>query len=229
MKIGVIIAMDIEYRQMRDALGGDSGRLGANDIVLWQCGVGKVNAAVGTMRLVHEHHPDAILSTGLAGGIDPQVRIMDVLAATQAVYHDVDCGLITADGTCQYGQVQGLPARYDADPRLLDHAFATANAESNTLKSRLITGLICTGDQFITDRERQNAIKQHFIDGLACDMESAAIAQTCYLQKVPFLSLRVISDTPGRTDDHHQQWAGFLASMCDRSFHFVKHFLETLA
>ena len=54
MKIGVIIAMDIEYRQMHDAIGGDSGRLGNNEIVLWQCGIGKVNAAVGTMRLAQE-------------------------------------------------------------------------------------------------------------------------------------------------------------------------------
>ena len=219
MKIGVIIAMDIEYRQMHDALGGDTGRLGGNEIVLWQCGIGKVNAAVGTMRLVQEHHPDAIISTGLAGGIDPLMQVMDVLAATQAVYHDVDCG--TGLG-CQRGQVQGLPVRFDADPQLIDHALKVQ--ASSTLR----TGLICTGDQFITDRERQNDIKRHFPDGLACDMESAAIAQTCYLLKVPFLSLRVISDTPGRTDNHQQQWDDFLASMCDRSFHFVKKFLETL-
>ena len=84
MKIGVIIAMDIEYRQMRDAIGGETGRLGNNDIVLWRCGVGKVNAAVGTMRLIQQHHPDAIISTGLAGGIDPQIHVMDVLAASQS-------------------------------------------------------------------------------------------------------------------------------------------------
>ena len=216
MKIGVIIAMDIEYRQMRDAIGGDTGRLGNNDIVLWQCGIGKVNAAVGTMRLIQEHHPDAILSTGLAGGIDPLMLVMDVLAATQCVYHDVDCG--TGLG-CERGQVQGLPVRFDADPKLLDHAVGMGG---------LRTGLICTGDQFITDRERQNEIKRHFPDGLACDMESAAIAQTCYLMKVPFLSLRVISDTPGNTDNHQQQWEDFIASMCDTSFQFVKKFLETI-
>ncbi|MBR1766644.1 MAG: 5'-methylthioadenosine/S-adenosylhomocysteine nucleosidase [Bacteroidales bacterium] len=233
MKVGVIIAMDIEYRQMRDALGGDSGRLGNNDIVLWQCGIGKVNAAVGTMRLVQEHRPDAIVSTGLAGGIDRQMQVMDVLAATQAVYHDVDCG--TGLG-CQRGQVQGLPPRFDADAHLIDTALATAR----DFDGRLMTGLICTGDQFITDREALNGIKRHFIDGLACDMESAAIAQTCYLfgqdgrtqgyppSGVPFLSLRVISDTPGRTDNHQQQWEDFLASMCDTSFHFVKQFLEKL-
>ena len=218
--------MDIEYRQMHDAIGGDTGRLGNNEIVLWQCGIGKVNAAVGTMRLIQAHHPDAILSTGLAGGIDPQMRIMDVLAATQSVYHDVDCGGISDGTVCPLGQVQGLPARYDADSRLLDHALETAKLI--TQHTSLRTGLICTGDQFITDRERQNAIKRNFVDGLACDMESAAIAQTCYLMKVPFLSLRVISDTPGRTDDHQQQWADFLGSMCDHSFHFVKKYLETL-
>lgn len=221
MKIGVIIAMDIEYRQMRDAIGGDTGRLGDNDIVLWQCGIGKVNAAVGTMRLVQQHRPDAIVSTGLAGGIDPLMRVMDVLAATQAVYHDVDCGSAL---DCVYGQVQGLPARYDADRHLLDNALAVPLAPGE----RLMTGLICTGDQFITDRERQNGIKRHFPDGLACDMESAAIAQTCHLLGLPFLSLRVISDTPGNTDNHQQQWDQFLASMCDRSFHFVKKYLEQL-
>lgn len=224
MKIGVIIAMDIEYRQMRDALGGDSGRLGGNEIVLWRCGVGKVNAAVGTMRLIQEHHPDAIVSTGLAGGIDPLLNVMDIFVATQCVYHDVDCGGISEDGPCVLGQVQGLPARYDADTRLLDHALEVPIRDGE----RRITGLICTGDQFITDRERQNNIKRHFPDGLACDMESAAIAQTCYLMKVPFISLRVISDTPGRTDDHHVQWADFLASMCNTSFRFVKNYLEML-
>lgn len=224
MRIGVIIAMDIEYRQMRDALGGDMGRLGNNEIVLWRCGVGKVNAAVGTMRLIQEHHPDAIISTGLAGGIDPQMNVMDIFVATQCVYHDVDCGGISEDGPCVLGQVQGLPARYDANPRLLDHALEVPFDG----KERRMTGLICTGDQFITDRERQNTIKCHFIDGLACDMESAAIAQTCYLMNVPFISLRIISDTPGRTDDHQMQWADFLASMCDTSFRFVKKYLETL-
>lgn len=213
--------MDIEYRQMRDALGGDTGRLGNNEIVLWQCGIGKVNAAVGTMRLVAQHHPDAIISTGLAGGIDVKMQVMDVLAASQSVYHDVDCGVGLG---CQLGQVQGLPARFDADKRLLAHA------EEVPLEGdeRLMTGLICTGDQFITDRQRLDVIKGNFPDGLACDMESAAIAQTCHLLGVPFLSLRVISDTPGRTDNHQQQWEDFLASMCDRSFHFVKRYLETM-
>ena len=221
MKVGLIVAMDIEYNKMLDALGGKSGRLGNNDIVLWQCGIGKVNAAVGTMRLVQEHHPEAIISTGLAGGIDTQMQVMDVLAATESVYHDVDCG---SSLSCSLGQIQGLPARFEADKHLIEHAHSVPLASGD----RLMTGLICTGDQFITDRERQSVIKRNFPDGMACDMESAAIAQTCFLLGLPFMSLRIISDTPGRTDNHHQQWEDFLASMCDRSFQFVKNYLETL-
>ncbi len=218
MKIGVIIAMDVEYRQMYDALGGDRGQLGTNDIQLWRCGMGKVNAAVGTCRLVDYYHPDIIISTGLAGAIDSSMQVMDVLVASQCVYHDVDCGV---GFDCQYGQVQGLPARYDADKELLNKALKVPCSDDE----RLVSGLICTGDQFITNKDALGKIKDKFIDGLACDMESAAIAQTCYLLRIPFISIRVISDTPGRTDNHQQQWVDFLASMCDRSFKYVKNYL----
>lgn len=218
MKIGIIIAMDIEYRKMLDVLGGESeGRMGRNEVVLWQCGIGKVNAAVGTMSLIQQHHPDCILSTGLAGGIDTKLQVMDVVVGSQTAYHDVYCGMGN-----EPGQVQGLPLRFPADPGML--RVATEVGQEGDL--RVHYGLMCTGDQFITDRTRQAAIKAMYPDGLACEMESAAIAQTCYLQKVPFLSIRVISDTPGNTDDHQQQWDDFLNSMTDKSFRFVRSFLE---
>lgn len=218
MKIGIIIAMDIEYRKMLDVLGGEpEGRMGRNEVVLWQCGIGKVNAAVGTMSLIQQHHPDCILSTGLAGGIDTKLQVMDVVVGSQTAYHDVYCGMGN-----EPGQVQGLPLKFDADPGML--RVASEVGQDGNL--RVHYGLMCTGDQFITDRTRQAAIKAMYPDGLACEMESAAIAQTCYLQKVPFLSIRVISDTPGNTDDHQQQWDDFLNSMTDKSFRFVRSFLE---
>ncbi len=220
MKIGIIIAMDIEYRKMLEVLGGKpEGRIGENDIVLWQCGIGKVNAAVGTLRLIQQHHPDCILSTGLAGGIDVGLQVMDVVVGAQTAYHDVYCG----EGN-EPGQVQGLPARFDAHPALLSVARAVGQGSELCVRE----GLMCTGDQFITDRSRQAAIKEMFPDGLACEMESAAIAHTCYLMKMPFLSIRVISDTPGNTDNHQQQWADFLNSMTDRSFQFILQFLHQL-
>ena len=218
MKIGIIIAMDIEYRKLCEALGGKSeGMLAGNEVVLWQCGIGKVNAAVGTLRLIQEHHPDVILSTGLAGGIDKCLSVMDVVVGSQAVYHDVWCGMGN-----EYGQVQGLPARFDADARLLKVARATADGPC------VKEGLLCTGDQFITDKEALSVIKSKFPEGLACEMESAAIAHTCYMMQIPFMSIRVISDTPGNTDNHQMQWDEFLASMSDRSFQFVRQFLMNM-
>lgn len=220
MKIGIIIAMDIEYRKMLEVLGGKpEGRIGDNEIVLWQCGIGKVNAAVGTMQLIQQHHPDCILSTGLAGGIDVGLQVMDVVVGAQTAYHDVYCG----EGN-EPGQVQGLPSRFNAHPALL--RIAREVGQGSDLHVR--EGLMCTGDQFITDRTRQAAIKEMFPDGLACEMESAAIAQTCHIMQMPFLSIRVISDTPGNTDNHQQQWADFLNSMTDRSFQFILQFLRRL-
>ncbi len=212
--------MDIEYRKMCEALGGDSrGCINGNEIVLWQCGIGKVNAAIGTMRLIEQHHPDCIISTGLAGGIDNCLHVMDVVIGSQTAYHDVWCGMGN-----ELGQVQGLPTRFDADKQLLQCAQAVSEAGQYPA----VSGLICTGDQFITDKSELAKIKAKFPDALACEMESAAIAHTCYLHQVPFLSIRVVSDTPGNTDNHQQQWTDFLATMSDQSFHFVKSFLEQL-
>lgn len=220
MKIALIMAMDIEYRKMCDALGGQpQGTFGGNEVVLWQCGVGKVNAAIGTMDLIQKHHPDCIVSTGLAGGIDNSLQVMDIVASSRLVYHDVDCG-----DNWERGQVMGMPTYYDADPRLLRVALSLDGVDGLRVRG----GLMCTGDQFITSREGQAAIKRNFPEGLACEMESTAIAHTCRLKEIPFLAVRVISDTPGNTDDHQAQWDTFLANMGEHSFLFVKKFLEQL-
>ncbi len=220
MKIGVIMAMDIEYRKMCDVLGGKSqGVLGGNEIILWQCGVGKVNAAIGTMELIIQHHPDCIISTGLAGGIDNSLHVMDVVAGARMVYHDVDCG-----SNFERGQMMGMPTYFYSDEALLRQALGLDGVDG----MHVVGGLMCTGDQFITSREGQAAIKANFPEGLACEMESAAIAHVCHIKKIPFLAVRVISDTPGNTDNHQAQWDTFLANMGEHSFHFVEKFLERL-
>ena len=124
MKIGIISAMDSEHRQLADRLSqkresGEGrfryveGILGRNDVVLTQCGIGKVIAAVGAAELIRRHRPDCIVSTGVAGGIDAGLRVGDVVASDRMVYHDVYCG---NDGT-RYGQVQGKPLYYAASPQ----------------------------------------------------------------------------------------------------------------
>lgn len=133
-------------------------------------------------------------------------------------YHDVDCGVGLG---CQRGQVQGLPLYYEGDERLVSVAKSVQG------KTRIHAGLILTGDQFITSRQALNDIKTLFPDGLAVDMESAAIAQVCHIQGVPFVSFRIISDTPG-AEGHQQQYENFWQEMADRSFGVTREFLVSL-
>lgn len=233
MKIGIISAMDSEHRQLADRLSqkkesGEGrfryveGLLGRNDVVLTQCGIGKVNAAVGAAELIRRYRPDCIVSTGVAGGIDACLRVGDVVASDRLVYHDVYCG---NDGT-RYGQVQGMPLYYEASPQLLRHALELNDGAG--LESLIHGGLICTGDRFVEDAAELAAIKRHFPEGMAVDMESAAIAQACFVYGVPFLSFRIVSDTPGAHDDNFAQYRDFWVTMAERSFQTTWAFLERL-
>ena len=192
----------------------------SNEIILRQCGIGKVNAAIGTAELIRSFAPDAIVSTGVAGGIDTSLAVMDVVVSSSIVYHDVWCGM-----GCEYGQVQGLPAVFSASEKLYK-AAESLNDDSENI-TRIHAGLICTGDQFITSREELDKIKSNFPAGLAVDMESAAIAQTCYIYAVPFVSFRIISDTPG-VDNHIEQYENFWGEMANRSFGVTRSFLSKL-
>ena len=233
MKIGIISAMDSEHRQLAERLNDKKeieedafryveGRANGNELVLTQCGIGKVNAAIGATELIRRYHPACIISTGVAGGIDTSLRVADVVASSRLVYHDVYCG---NDGT-EYGQIQGMPLYYEADARLLQHALNLN--QSASLESRIHGGLICTGDRFVENKDELSVIKQRFPQGMAVDMESAAIAQTCYIYDTPFLSFRIISDTPGAHDDNFAQYKDFWSTMADRSFHTTWAFLSTL-
>ena len=230
MKIGVIVAMSVEYRQLEklmnepklETAGGVDftvGRIGDNDVVLLQCGIGKVNAAMGVTLMIEHYKPECVVSSGCAGGIDERLKVMDVVVSRQLMYHDVDCGVGLG---CAPGQVQGLPVRFEGDSRMVETALAL-NGDTN-----IVAGLILTGDQFITRRDTLDVIKKQIPDGMAVDMESAAIAQVCYLQKVPFVSFRVISDTPG-AEGHQQQYEDFWGAMADRSFGVTQRFLSAIS
>ena len=227
MRIGIIAAMSSEYKQVAQLLEDKTehtegiytyteGRIKNNTIILTQCGIGKVNAATGAVELIRTFQPDCIISTGVAGGIDRCLKVMDVVASQHIVYHDVWCG----EGNA-YGQIQGMPTQFEGNPTLFNCAM------SIDTQTAIHGGLICTGDKFITDREELDVIKGNFPEGLAVDMESAAIAQVCHIYKVPFISFRIISDTPG-AENHWEQYTNFWGEMADRSFGVTKAFLESL-
>lgn len=229
MTIAIINAMHKEHEQLVALLNNVhtthdahftfvEGTLNNHHLVLMESGIGKVNAAIGAVELIHRFHPDALINTGVAGGIDTCLNVMDVVAGQRVAYHDVDCGPESA-----LGQVQGLPLYYEADKALFDAAMTVTPPEGTKLHG----GLICSGDQFITDRAQLQTIKSRFADGLAVDMESGALAQVCYIYKVSFLSFRIISDTPG-ADNHFDQYQNFWETMADRSFGVTKALLEAI-
>lgn len=232
MRIGIISAMESEHRQLAGRLQAKrertegpfryvEGELGGNEVVLTQSGIGKVNAALGTAELIRRFEPQCVVSTGVAGGIDKCLRMTDVVVSSRVAYHDVWCG----DGNA-YGQVQGMPLYFEAHAPLVAQALALN--EDGTLESRIHSGLICTGDQFVSDRAQLADIKSHFPDGLAVDMESGAIAQTCHIYHMPFLCFRIISDTPGAADDNYGQYLDFWSTMAERSFQTIWTFLNTI-
>jgi len=215
MKIGIIVAMDKELHQLQRLFG-------QGNVIVEKCGIGKVNAAIGATEMVRRHAPDVIISSGCAGGNGDDVRVQDVVAATETVYHDVYCG--QAAGGTVYGQVQGMPARFASDPALVEKAAALQLPDDSI---RIHRGLIATGDWFVDSREKAREIVAHFPEAKAIDMESAAIAQACFISHVPFISFRVISDVPLRDTDA-AQYHDFWDTIADHSFQVTRAFVESL-
>ncbi len=214
MIIGIIVAMDRELQQLQQVFEG-------SQVIVEKCGIGKVNAALGVQRMINEHRPDCIISSGCAGGNGDDIEVKDVVVSTQLAYHDVYCGTAVGSSVV-YGQVQGLPARFDADPYLLQKA-----KEMRQDGLAIHPGLIVTGDWFVDSREKMRSIIDHFPEAKAVDMESAAIAHTCHLAGVPFISFRVVSDVPLR-DTKAQQYHDFWAQVAAQSFLTTRTFVESL-
>ena len=219
MKIGIIVAMDKELQQLQRLFSDDEVRV-------VKCGIGKVNAALGAQRLINEFHPDAIISSGCAGGNGDDIQVQDIIVGSEVTYHDVYCGT-AIDNTTVYGQVQGLPVRYAADPQLLQAALSLAEQQSSAHSQipPIHQGLIVTGDWFVDSREKMQQIVDLFPEARAVDMESCAIAQTCYLNQVPFLSFRIISDIPLRDTDA-SQYHDFWDTVAEHSFQATKKLIE---
>ena len=214
MKIGVIVAMDKELQQLQHLFD-------PTQVIVEKCGIGKVNAAIGASEMIRRHHPDVIISSGCAGGNGNDINVQDVVVGAEIAYHDVYCGT-AVDNSVVYGQVQGMPARFKADPVLLEKALSIPESGF-----RIHSGLMVTGDWFVDSREKMREIIGKFPEAKAVDMESAAIAQTCHIFKVPFISFRIISDIPLRDTDA-SQYHDFWGTLANNSFQVTRNFVESL-
>lgn len=206
--IGIIGAMENEVMLLRSALedsesesAGEfefiTGKLGGKPVVLLRCGIGKVNAAVGCALMIRHYEPVLVINTGSAGGIDPSLKFGDVIISDGLIHHDAD---VTAFDYVP-GQIPGMPAVFPVPEDLILRA---EQAVDQLKQEKLlppgfnhVRGLIGSGDVFMHDPERIGRVRKLFPNMRAVEMEGAAIAQTCYLFKIPALIIRALSDIAG--------------------------------
>lgn len=188
------------------------GKLGSHSVVVLKSGIGKVNAAVSTLTLIENFHVSLVINTGVAGGTGKGAGILDVVVADRVAYHDVWCGPGTVDG-----QAAGCPRFFEC---------VLSSEQIGALPS-VKHGLIASGDIFVSKVEDVNRIMSLYPEAMAVDMESAAIAQVCFIKNVPFLAVRVISDTPGAADNI-SQYENFWEDAPKNAFRTLLNVLDIL-
>lgn len=198
-KIGIIGAMEEEVAALREKLSDVrmlrkasmdfyAGTLYGKQVVVVRSGIGKVNAGICTQILADVFEVDAVINTGIAGSLKAEINIGDIVLSTDTLQHDMD-----ATG---FGYELGVIPRmetscFEADRELL--AAAKAACEEAVPEIQVFTGRVVSGDQFVSDRQVKERIAQNF-DGMCTEMEGAAIAQAAYLNQIPFVIIRAISD-----------------------------------
>ncbi|MBS5793639.1 MAG: 5'-methylthioadenosine/adenosylhomocysteine nucleosidase [Lachnospirales bacterium] len=227
--IGIIGAMEEEIENIKpyidiistkNIVGLDfyMGKMGGNNVVLVRSGIGKVNAAVCSQVLIDLYAVDYIINVGVAGAINKDLKIGDVVIATDTMHHDMD--------TTYFGDDIGIIPRmeesaFKADNELIEIALKSSSdvAENNNV----VTGRIVSGDQFLCDIEKKNKIWSHF-KASCVDMESAAIGQACYLNKIPFCIIRSISDN----SDEDNQYENFFRDSAIKASNILKDMINII-
>ena len=205
-KIGIIVAMEEELESILDIMDNieekeiygltfKTGQIEKNKIIVVKCGVGKVNAARVTQILIDTFNVKCVINVGAAGALNPFLNIGDIVIGEKLIQHDFDITAFDHDK----GYITGVGDYIYSDSELIEK-FENA---ANNLKEKdykIKKGIIATGDIFCTDIEIKNKIFSKF-DADCVEMEGAAIAQVCYLDKIPFIVIRSISDSPNGNNE----------------------------
>ena len=197
--LGIIGAMDEEVAKVKEqmqnvdvmtkaAMEFFKGTLSGQPVVVVRSGIGKVNAAMCAQILVDEYHVDAIINTGIAGSLNAAIDIGDIVLSTDTLEHDMDA---VAFGY-PVGQIPRMDTlSFEADAKL--RSVAKAACEKVNPEVKVFEGRVVSGDQFISDKAKKQWLVENFA-GYCTEMEGAAIAHAAYLNNVPFLIIRAISD-----------------------------------
>jgi len=231
-KIGIIGAMEVEVNTLKQKMkvvrtvkkaGMEfcEGSLCGKAVVVVRSGVCKVNAAVCTQILIDDFDVEAVINTGIAGSLRNEINIGDVVISTDLVHHDVDArGFGYEPGQIPQMNVFSFPA----DVKLVElakSACVEVNPEIQVFKGRIVSG-----EQFISDKSVKNSIVKKF-SGYCTEMEGAAIGQTAYLNGIPFVVLRAISDKADGSA--FMDYATFEVQAIRHSVRLVENLLERLA
>ena len=227
--VGIIAAMKVEADGIKakiesakcETVSGIEfvfGKLGKKTVVVAQCGVGKVFAALCTEAMILRYSPDCIINTGVAGALDPELSILDIVVADHVVQHDMDTSALGDPvGMISGINMIGIPADSRICSALCEGVRATG--------AKVLSGTVASGDQFIGDSETKAKI--HSVFGAAsCEMEGAAVGHVCYVNGVPFGVIRAISD--GGDDDAKMDFPTFAAKAAEISTAAVLEFLSRI-
>ncbi len=230
--LGIICAMAVEVEGILNIMENKEntekagavftkGTLFGKEIVVTECGIGKVNAAITAQVMIDLFSPTAIINSGVAGALSESLRVGDVVIGKDSVQHDYD--------TTAFGDPKGLicfkdeqrvdiPCDEDIINKLID---ACKNLENTTV----LKGRIATGDQFISDTTKRIELGKSF-EALACEMEGSATGHTCYRNKVPFGILRCISDD--LTNSTSMDYETFKAFAASKTTSILSEFIKNM-
>ncbi len=227
--IGIIGAMKIEVSAINGLLTDKKekeiagvtfteGKLYGKDVVTAVCGIGKVAAAICAQAMIMEYKPECVINTGVGGSLSAKLGICDVVIAETLVQHDMD--------TSPIGDVPGFISGLNlvdipADKSVSDRLFASAEMTGET---KVLKGKIASGDQFIADKGKKDFIVSVF-GAEVCEMEGAAIAQTCYSNSVPFGVVRAISDCADGSS--HMDYTQFLPLAAANAAKIIENFVKS--
>jgi adenosylhomocysteine nucleosidase len=233
LRIGIIGAMDEEIVYMKESLDiyGESvfaqnkffeGTHHNKEVVLCKSGVGKVNAAITTQILIDRFQVTHILFTGVAGALDPSLEVGDIVISSSAMQHDIDASSLSPDFPKGTIPMFGFDSVFKADQELVKLAEKAAEKSSGT---QVKIGKVLSGDQFIADRKLVEDYRSQF-DGSCIEMEGSAVAQTAFLNEVPFVIIRSISDKAN--GEAPASFGEFTALAAKRSSDIVEYMIESL-
>jgi len=214
---GAIISSKLAGKQVKRIAGFEfvSGSIGANQVVLVEAGVGKVNSAISTALLIENFKPELIINSGIAGG-SHGLKMKDIILSNKVGYSDVD---VRALGY-PLGAIPNMPRFFEPDTEMYEKVKAIlTNLGKNFLELPTLTA-----DKFI---DSQQDIRVRLDTRFACDMEGASIAQACYIFDVPFVEIRFISDILD-SSNHLADYQQFEDESCKLSAEVTLSLLEQL-